>query len=812
MASGRILVFFALLLYFLVTLIPDLHSPNLILTPHLIAFPFVLWWQGGLVLMVVLFLLRLYPQDRNFYLFGQGVDRWVLALIALVIISSLVAEFKNQAIWQGGILLSFITIGYSLWQHLKITEKPISLLKLQGLLQLAYIFDSLVLWFWHRFLPYVNQLANLNKEGIKTVFDLSSINLHNDLPSGDSNYVAGYLILALPLLFILGLTEKGLWQTIGFLGFILGLIDLYLTSSWAGFIGFGVMTIGFLIFLFLRSRLTLGASILSIMPLLFIGLSNSYIRSVLVALISGQSHQEFIYRSIAHATGIAIIKSNWLLGAGIGSTPLLYQKFRPEWAFNQAEMDFQLHSLPLQVFSELGIGGLLLILWGISLGLGFILRLKHQYQIYRDSLLIAIISYGALSFFDYQLDVIGISISLLIYIITLFYTADRSEKIFPFKYRKLNALFGWFLLLGGVIWLTPINMAWYLSSQAFLQLRPYQNSELIPDRVFNDFKTKLIRAQEFAPWETYYSNQIAWHLGKMALDDADQNVSQKNQTLALEFFQKSIQGNPYQEFSYHQAAWILNKIGGDAKALPLFEQALTLLPHRASLNFGRGLTLLRQGKNDEGIQSIVQECFYHPLFITSPLWRSQQLQGLYASVMTELGKLYQTQKQDLNLAVLNWWLGKPGAIGELRSVKQPIASLLADIIEDKRERLQKIIEQPTSAREMVISAWYNPSKRKELLNKAWILRVGVSDSNQSIVEALSARMNNSNSFDQFLRSPLPLFTPLNQKEHRQRLGFGIMSRHIDGPDPYDLFVIEENRILAQFWLDLFPEPSFVGSK
>ncbi len=807
MASGKILAFFALLLYFLVTLMPDLHTTNLILTPHLIAYPFVLWWQGGLILMVVLFLLRLYPQERNFYLFGQGIDRWVLALITSVTISSIFAEFKHQAIWQGGILLSFITIGYGLWQHLKITDKPISLLKLQALLQFIYILDSLILWTWQRLLPYLNQLQSLKKEGINVNFALSQINLHNDLPSGDNNYVAGYIILALPLFFVLGITEKRLWQKLGIFGLILGLVDLYIASSWTGFIGFFVMTLGFLIFLLRRSRLTFGALILANLPLLIIGLGNSYIRSVLVALATGQNHREFIYRSIANSTGIELIKSNWFFGAGIGSTPLLYQKFRPEWAFNYAEMDFQLHSLPLQIVSELGIGGFLLILW--SIGLWFILRPKNQYQIYRDSLLLAIMSYGGLSFFDYQLDVIGISISLLIYIIVLVYTTEHKERIFPFKYRKLSALIGWFLLLSGIIWVTPINLAWHLSSQGFLQLRPYQNSLSVPDNIFDNFKTKLNRALELAPWETYYSNQIAWHLGTKGWDERDQNIAQKDQNLSLEFFQRSIQHNPYQQFSYHQSAWILNRLGDDIKALPLFEKALELLPHKTSLHFGLGLTLLRQGKNEEGIKSIVQECFYHPLFITSPLWRSQQLQGLYSAVTIELSKLYQTKKQDLNLAVLNWWLGKPGATIELRSVKQPIANLLADIIEDKREKLQQIIDRPSSAREMVISAWYNPSKRQELLRKAWIMGTGILDESeiQPIVESLTARMNNSKTFDEFLRSPLPLFTPLNLRQPSQRLGFGVMSRHVDGPDPYDLFVVEENAILSQFWLDLFPEPN-----
>jgi tetratricopeptide (TPR) repeat protein len=804
MASGKILSFFSLLLYVLVTLIPDWHSPNLILTPHLIAFPFVLWWQGGLILMVVLFLLRLYPQERNFYLFGQGIDRWILGAIILVIVNCLFAEFKQQAIWQAGIFFSFTAIAYGIWQHLKITDRPIGLLKLQALIQVAYIIDSLTLWIINRVIPYLKHLKNLSNEGITHNFDLHQI--ANDLPSGDTNYVAGYLILALPLLLALSLVEKGWWRKIGILGFILGIIDLYTTCSWAGFVGLCAITLAFLSFF---KRFTAINIFASTVPLLFIVLSNSYIRSVLSALIRGENHLEFIFRDITNATGISIIKSNWLLGSGIGSIPLVYQQYRPEWAFNQGEMDFQLHSLPLQIFSELGIGGIFILLWGGILLLQLILRSPKQHPIYHKCLTLGIIGYSVLSVLDYQLDVITTSITLVIYLVVLLYNYEPKVEIFPPKYRKLSTLIGWFLLFAGLIWVTPINFAWYLSSQGFDYLRDFQtNNTETQNSAFANFQAKLNRALEFAPWETYYSNQIAWNLGSKSLLQADQNSAQEEQKLALNFFQKSIDRNPYQEFSYHQSAWLLLTMGDGEKAQPMFEKALALLPHKASLHFGLGLSLIRQGKNELGIKSIVEECFYHPSFITSPLWYSQQLQGLYPIVMTELAKLYQAKKQDLNLAVLNWWLGKPNAVKELRSVKQPVTDLLADTIEDKRENLQTIVDQPITPRDMVISAWYNPSKRQEKLRKAWINSTGIVEETaiQSVVNALTVRMNNVNSFDEFLRSPLPLFTPLNLKEPNQRVGFGIMSRHIDGPDPYDLFVIERNAIFAHFWSDLFPSP------
>lgn len=806
MASGKILIFFALLLYGLVTLMPDIYWQNLILTPHLIAYPFVLWWQGGLILTVVLFLLRLYPQERPFYLFGKGIDRWVLFLMTAVLLNCIFAPFKPQAIWQGGICLAFITIGYSLWQQLQITANPIGLLKYQALLQVAYILESLSLWITQKILPYWQQLQALKNEGIIRNFDLNQANLHNAMPSGDSNYVAGYVMLALPLLFTLVLVEKGFWRQLGLWGFILGLIDIYSTSSFPGLISLIVVIASFLLLLLTRSRLTLGATIAGGGLVSILVLSNSYYRSILF----GGEQSENLYRTITKAVALGIGKAHWLIGAGLGSTPLLYQKFRPEWAGQQLEMEFQLHSVPLQIFSELGLIGLVILLWGSLLILRLLLQSKGSPNHWRDCLVISIFGYIPLGILDYQLDVVAISISLIIYLVVLFDLSDHKEVIFPYKYRKFVSYMGWLVLLIGIAWVTPIDRAWHLSSQAFFQLREYQNAPTIEaaNQAFAMFETKLNHALRLAPWETYYSNQLGWNLGLRGWHETDQTLAQKYQNTALEILEKSIKSNPNQEFAYHQSAWLLHNLGRSAEAEPLFRQALAILPRKASSNFGLGLSLIQQGKSEAGIKAIVQECWHHPQFITSPLWRNQQLQGLYPTVMTELAKLYQITKQDLNLAVLNWWLGKPNALKELRSVKQPVTDFLADTIEDKREKLQTIIDRPQTPKEMLISAWYNPSKRQELLRQAWINSTEELEATkiQPIVNALTVRMNSSTNFDQFLRSPLPLFTTLSLKQYNQRRGFGIMSRHVDGVDPHDLFMIEQNAIFAQFWQDLFPPP------
>jgi len=66
------------------------------------------------------------------------------------------------------------------------------------------------------------------------------------------------------------------------------------------------------------------------------------------------------------------------------------------------------------------------------------------------------------------------------------------------------------------------------------------------------------------------------------------------------------------------------------------------------------------------------------------------------------------------------------------------------------------------------------------------------------------RMNQAKTFDAWLRSTIPSDSPLNLRSRRQRANFGIISRHIDGINPLDLFNVQENAIITSFFADLFP--------
>jgi len=58
-------------------------------------------------------------------------------------------------------------------------------------------------------------------------------------------------------------------------------------------------------------------------------------------------------------------------------------------------------------------------------------------------------------------------------------------------------------------------------------------------------------------------------------------------------------------------------------------------------------------------------------------------------------------------------------------------------------------------------------------------------------------------FDQWLRGKLERQSPLILKYRRTRLGFGVVSRQIDGPIPSDFFQTEDRALISLFFSDLF---------
>ncbi|MEE3718123.1 O-antigen ligase family protein [Tumidithrix elongata RA019] len=872
MITGRLLAKLGILFYILFTLLPDSST-------QVLQFPWVLIAQVGLGCFAIAGLLNIWRKSIPFYLLGNGLDWAIAGLFIALSLSTIFATFPAQALWNSLIAFAFFVAIYVTHNYLHSGSKNLSaspttdrgqarsplqwLLTFQGVLNVGFILESLCLWSLQTFLPKLSELNQINLLGLNLTYDFSDIESRNGSPLGHQNYVAGYLMLALPLLIGLAIAQKGWWRKFWIAGIVLGAIDLYTTNSRGGSIGLVLFLVFGALVLVLRSSLnrwlvlfTGGGAIAVAGGLIAL---NPRLQASVVSLVNLPSHfnlqsfkgsSELFFRAIAAYTGWQIGLDHWLFGAGVGSAPLLYQQYRPSWAGREAEIMFQLHSTPVQLWAELGTVGivavLILLVAAISLFAKFhFSRTWHanaEAQIYTYSLFGSLLAYGAIAITDYQLDVLAIAGSLTIVFASLAYLGQIHTKdlVVLGNYRLPRLWLSWVstaYLIGAIAWLAPVNFAWLSSNTGFIYLSKAR-ADLEANRsdaaITNlaQFQQKLEQAYSLTSWEPYYAYQLGWNLADIGLQNPTLPQAKELQQQSLAWLRKGIAANPNNEFGYNTAAWLSLAESAYPQAEQFFRRSLELVPAKRSLSFGLGVSLLRQGKMEQGIQAIAHEALNDPIFMTSPRWTEPQWQPLYPKAMAELDRLYDRMLKSspnpslqaslqLSRAALHWWSGNVSGSNELKATGNPTAVLLAEAIPlgmnptttstttstpNQNPQLDKIKQNPQTPAEMVVSAWLNPNLRLKLLEKAYAFatRSLPDQSSALIVQALSDRMDRSPSLDAWLRQPLAVDSPLQLRPRRARENFGIISRHIDGPIPLDFSSIQENAIVSTFFTDLFP--------
>ena len=850
MSTGRLIIQLGFAAYILFTLLPDSST-------QMVAFPWVLLWQVGLLCLAIAGLLNLWRRKNPFYLLGNGFD-WVIGSgFVTLCLSTMFSQFPNQSMWYsltafGYFIALYVTNNFL---HINPVSQPkisqpeinsrtplTAILRFQGWLGIAVIIESLYLWTTQSWLPQLANFAKLNQWGLNLSYDFTDLESRNWAPMGHQNYVAGFLMLVLPIFVVLAIAQKGMWRSFWLMAIALGMLDLYTTSSRGGFLGLGGMVLYaiilalFRIFRNGRNRwLVILGSGGAIAIFGFLVAANNRLRSLASGLIASfsnptQGSGELLFRAIAADVGWRIGLDHWLFGAGAGSAIMLYQQYRPQWAGREAELLFQLHSTPVQLWAELGLGAVITFVFLFVAIITLFIRLhkSRSWQVNPQDQAIAyglfgsLVGYGMLALTDYQLDVPAISGSLGIVFASLAYLGQKhtGELITLGNYQQPRfwlAMLVTVYLGAAIAWLIPVNTAWQASSVGFLYLSNARTNlatakpEDIPEAIdlIDKFQNRLKFANQLAQWEPYYPYQLGWNLAEFAINYRNLPQSQVWQKDGLAWIKTAIATNPNNEAGYNAAAWLSlqqNSVRSAAEAETYFRRGLELVSSKRSLYFGLGVSLLRQGKNAEAIAAMTTEVINDPSFITSPIWTDATFQPLYSQVVANVERFYlQNSNKSLNLATLRWWNGNSNAINELKQTKNPTAILLANAIANDTNALQAVKQNPQTPLEMVVSAWLNPDLRTKLLERAYVFatRSLLDERAEIIVRAMNDRMTQFTNFDDWLRQPLPINSPLVMNYRRTRLGFGVVSRHIDGVIPSDFFNVSDRVEISLFIKDLF---------
>ncbi|MBE9063601.1 O-antigen ligase family protein [cf. Phormidesmis sp. LEGE 11477] len=814
--------------YTLFTLLPN--SSGL-----MVKWPWVFLWQVGLMLGPIALLMQLW--NRSFRPLGGWLDWLAGAWCCSFVLSAAFAQFSHQAFWYSWAALCAIAFLYALNSWLTSTSRVERLLTFQGGLCIVFSSLSLTSWYLQTVRPYLQNIEILKGYGIETTVDLQQLNIQNWHPLGHQNYVAGYLLLTIPLLLGLALVQSSWRRIVWSLGFVLSLATLYSTSSRGSLFGLATslmvaLCLSFWLYPRLR-RLLLSAGIIGLGLLSFWGFSTSRIRDLFSALTSQEAglagSSEFFYRVITNATGWYMGLDHPIFGAGLGSVTLLYQKYRPDWAGREAELTFQLHSTPAQLWAELGLIGVALAIASL-VALAVIIIRQYRKQTLSDNtsllassvspiLLTALVSglagYVVYSLIDYQLDNICITGSIIIAVAvvisghrpTLASTDAQSRtKRVPNNLSKIGGLFGIGIIAAVSIWLYPIHRAWMLSSQGFLAL---QKEDTI------SFVAYLERAHELSPWEPYYPYQLGWNLGELAFQSTDARKQEALRQESVKWFEKAIALSPNREFGYSNLGWLL--VNSDPqKATETFTKAAKLVPRKNGIYFALGYSLLQEGELELAVQSMTVALIQQPILLTSPIWRSTELAALYSQVLTSLENYLQQQvSSDLSnskrsaayqtLGMLHWWQGDydlaATAFAHNPTQLNDALLVLADTLPGSETAIavsKQIKPHP------ILSVWAQLETSNDLLLRSALSKIpAYAYLDETEISGLIANIQASKALSSDFHNWLTQSGPSRQRRN-QRLGFGTISRHIDGPLPRDFLATSENILITNYLSSLFP--------
>ena len=299
--------------------------------------------------------------------------------------------------------------------------------------------------------------------------------------------------------------------------------------------------------------------------------------------ISGQARL-YMYRNTVN-----MIKDNLFLGVGFGNFKYIYPRYRDrgEWELSglNTRVD-QAHSEYLQIFSEVGLIGLLAFLW-ILAGIGRmaweVIKTREFSPLVMKGLALTM-GIGATliqSFFDFNLQnpASGVTFWMAVGFLELVYRAVREGRGDPgpssFRFsvssKKLRALIGAgisvSLVLGLCFSVRPVVGDFYLRrGRLFAEIKDWEMA-------FHDFQ----QASLYSP----YNYDISFHLGQVC------DVV-KDYERAAQYYRKTISLHPYFVEARNNLGATYIRLGMIDEAIEEFKGSIEINPYHPGLHNNLG--------------------------------------------------------------------------------------------------------------------------------------------------------------------------------------------------------------------------------
>lgn len=347
-----------------------------------------------------------------------------------------------------------------------------------------------------------------------------------------------------------------------------------------------------------------------------------------------------------------------------------------------------------------------------------------------------------------------------------------------------------------------------LSSQGFLALQ----QEDVPT-----FVAYLEKAHQLAPWEPYYPYQLGWNLGELAFESADAQQQARLAEESVDWFGRAISLSPNREFGYSNLGWLLVNLHPE-KATDAFRKAAQLAPHRSGNYFALGYSLLKEGKTELSVQAMTIALVQKPVLLTSPIWKLPALDTIYPKVLASFETYLRQQSAAPTDAwqlrasqikgMLHWWKGEFNLAERAFSHNpQDTDKALIVLTESRYGDAAAKHANNELPNNPVLAVWARSPDSKDLLFKTTLLNTpSITPVDEAVLSSLFIDVESSAAAASTFHTWLTQSAPSSQRRN-QRLGFGTISRHIDGPLPRDFSATAENILMRDYFSYLWAVPT-----
>ncbi len=805
-----------------------------------------LWpWTGvyqlslGLCLTTVLLLLFLDGREKK----SQNPFSWyhpaVFLLIAAFGVSCYLSEFTDRAAFNLIVPVSALALGYITHCQIRNSEHPEKMIFIlfQGLGVIVFLlyFRSLILWVlttaWGVKSGVASSIDSLAGYSFKS---FSWLNEPNGHPFGHPNYTAGFSLLTLPLVVSLSIFSQGRYRLFWSLVSICGVATLFSSGSRAGTGGLAVAVLAGAAF-FLKGKLNTRRHLImgfagALLLAVILVLSQPRWRSTIAHIASGEGFGVGEHARLnLLTTGLKMGMESPLWGNGPGTTPIIYPAF---WnGSGTLSNSYQLHCTPLQIWVDFGFAGILAC-GGLLFAFGQSWRrlsLRPDLGSKQDRPLplihgagIGIGSYLLFSLTDHQLDIYFMSGILAIYA-GIFSALDRIEPQ-PGEKSKLSRLRTAFHFAATLtIFVLCLGFGWkqYRLFEARKELRiafsAYQKNDS------TSFLDSIQKTEKRTPNEPFTYNILGWLAAEARFKGNPLLAEGKLAETAKDFWERSLALFEAQEFCHYNLGWLLLAEQPNRAAYH-FRRAAQINPGKRGVYFGLALALKKEGLAEAATSALALECLSQPEFALLPLWEEPNFKAVLPSVKTSLAEFYEgmTVRHDLSAvnrqslrhaeAITDWWWREPFDTEALANSPHPQIRWWGRTLQEKETEQIDFWNNRSLRAPIVLTylGWKEPENGKRRLMAAKLLALNepLSEVEGNYLQAYLVQKEKS--FPQLLlESRRESVLPLNVYRNT-RLAFGLMGHNLDGPNPDDFFIYEQNLLLKITEVWLFPRRGYLS--